>query len=116
MRCRAAERNRVWSCDFLAECTDDGWQLKIQAVVEALPREYLSLEAVRSLMSRDVMLALQYLVVMRGVPQCLRRDNGPVFAAEDIQHWLNRAEFNTRYSKRGSPWEKGDVEWFDGKL
>ena len=53
---------------------------------------------------------------MRGAPQHLRSDNGPEFVAHEIQRWLKRAAVNTLYIKKGSPWENGYVESFNGKL
>jgi transposase InsO family protein len=41
---------------------------------------------------------LQYLFAVRGTPQHIRSDNGPEFVA------------------KGSPWENGYVESFNGKL
>ncbi len=62
------------------------------------------------------MLTLQYLFSVRGAPEHLRSDNGPEFVAHDIQRWLKRSEVNTLYINKGSPWENGYVESFNGKL
>ena len=63
-----------------------------------------------------MILTLQYLFAVRGAPQHLRSDNGPEFVAHEIQRWLKRAAVNTLYIKKGSPWENGYVESFNGKL
>ena len=116
VRYRAIGRNHVWSYDFLAERTEDGRQVKIPAVLDEITRECLAIEAARSITSRDVMLTLQYLFAVRGAPQHLRSDNGPEFVAQDIQRWLKRAEVNTLYIHKGSPWKNGYVKSFNGKL
>ena len=116
VRYRATGRNHVWSYDFLAERTEDGRQLKILAVLDEFTRECLATEVARSFTSRDVMLTLQYLFAVRGAPEHLRSDNGPEFVAHDIQRWLKRAAVNTLYINKGSPWENGYVESFNGKL
>ena len=116
VRYRATGRNHVWSYDFLAERTEDGRQLKILAVLDEFTRECLATEVARSFTSRDVVLTLQYLFAVRGAPQHLRSDNGPKFVAQYIQRWLKRAEVNTLYINKGSPWENGYVESFNGKL
>ena len=116
VRHRATGRNHVWSYDFLTERTEDGRQLKILAVLDEFTRECLAIEVARSFTSRDVMLTLQYLFSVRGAPEHLRSDNGPEFVAHDIQRWLKRSEVNTLYINKGSPWENGYVESFNGKL
>ena len=116
VRYRASGRNHVWSYDFLTERTEDGRRLKILAVLDEFTRECLAVEVARSFTSRDVMLTLQYLFAVRGAPQHLRSDNGPEFVAEDVQRWLERAAVRTLYIKKGSPWENGYVESFNGKL
>ena len=116
VRYRATGRNHVWSYDFLTERTEDGRQLKILAVLDKFTRECLATEVARSFTSRDVILTLQYLFAVRGAPQHLRSDNGPEFVAQGIQRWLKRAEVNTLYINKGSPWENGYVESFNGKL
>ena len=43
-------------------------------------------------------------------------DNGPEFTAKAIRRWLNNVEVNTLFIERGSPWENGYIESFNGKL
>ena len=95
---------------------EDGRQVKISAVLDEFTRECLAIEVARFITSRDVMLTLQYLFAVRGAPQHLRSDNGREFVAQDTQRWLKRSEVNTLYINKGSPWENGYVESFNGKL
>ncbi len=62
------------------------------------------------------MLTLQYLFAVRGAPEHLRSDNGPEFIARQLQRWLDQAAVRTLYIQKGSPWENGYVESFNGKL
>jgi len=116
VRHRATGRNHVWSYDFLTERTEDGRQLRLLAVLDEFTRECLTLEVARSFRSNDVILTLQYLFAVRGAAGHLRSDNGPEFVAHEIQHWLKRAAVNTLYINKGSPWENGYVESFNGNL
>ena len=116
VRHRATARNHVWSYDFLTERTEDGRQLRLLVVLDEFTRECLTIETARSFTSHDVILTLEYLFAVRGAPQHLRSDNGPEFVAHEIQRWLKRAAVNTLYIKKGSPWENGYVESFNGKL
>jgi putative transposase len=51
-----------------------------------------------------------------GIPEHLRSDNGPEFTAKAIRAWLNRLGVKTLFIERGSPWENGYIESFNGKL
>ena len=116
VRHRAKRPNHVWSYDFLADRTEDGRQLKLLAVIDEYTRECLAIEVGRTFTSRDVKLTLQYLFAIRGAPEHVRSDNGPEFIAQEIRHWLDRASVDTLYIQKGSPWENGYVESFNGKL
>jgi transposase InsO family protein len=70
----------------------------------------------RSFTSEDVIGLLQYLFAVRGAPEYLRSDNGPEFVAQRVQRWLGQAGVGTLFIEKGSPWENGYVESFNGKL
>jgi putative transposase len=53
---------------------------------------------------------------MRGVPKCVRSDNGPEFVAHAIRRWLKQVDVETLYIKPGSPWENGYAESFHSRL
>ena len=116
VRYKAKRPNHVWSYDFLADRTEDGRQLKLLAVINEFTRECLAIEVGRTFTSRDVKLTLRYLFAIRGAPEHVRSDNGPEFIAKDIRLWLDRAAADTLYIVKGSPWESGYVESFNGKL
>ncbi len=112
-----AERpNHVWSYDFVADRTEDGRQLKLLVVIDEYTRECLAIEVGRSFTSDDVVNTLQYLFAVRGTPQHIRSDNGPEFVARRVCRWLSQAGVRTLFIAKGSPWENGYVESFNGKL
>jgi transposase InsO family protein len=55
-------------------------------------------------------------MLVRGVPEHIRSDNGPEMTARIVQSWLAGAGAKTLYIEPGSPWEKGYCESFNGKL
>ena len=85
--------NHVWSYDFVADRTFDGRPLKILTVLDEYSRECLAIEVERSLQSIDVLDRLADLFVERGLPEYIRSDNGPEFAAVQIRTWLNVLEW-----------------------
>ena len=46
-------------------------------------------------------------MVLRGVPDHIRSDNGPEFTARAVREWLGRVGARTLYIEPGSPWENG---------
>jgi len=116
VRYKAKHPNHVWSYDFLTDRTEDGRQLKLLAVIDEYTRECLAIEVGRTFTSQDVKLTLQYLFAIRGAPEHVRSDNGPEFVAKEIRQWLDRAAVDTLYIAKGSPWENGYVESFNGRL
>jgi len=96
--------------------TEDGRQLKLLAVIDEYTRECLALEVGRCFTAHDVIGILQYLFAVRGTPEHLRSDNGPEFVARSVRRWLGQADVTTLFIAKGSPWENGYVESFNGKL
>ena len=68
------------------------------------------------LVERKVISALADVMVMKGVPEHLRSDNGPEFVAKDLRKWLAATGAKTLYIEPGSPWENGYCESFNSKL
>ena len=116
VRHRAEHKNHVWSYDFLSERTERGRQLRLLAVIDEYTRECLAIEVARSFTSQDVIGVLQYLFAVRGAPKHIRSDNGPEFVSKAVCRWLDRADVKTLFIAKGSPWENGYVESFNGKL
>jgi len=116
VRRRAERKDHVWSYDFLTDRTEDGRRLKLFAVIDEYTRECLAIEVARSFTSQDVVGVLRYLFAVRGTPQHIRSDNGPEFVARTICRWLQQANVKTLFIAKGSPWENGYIESFNGKL
>ncbi len=55
-------------------------------------------------------------MLVRGIPDSLRSDDGPKFVARELRKWLGRLGTGTLYIEPGSPWENGYGESFNGKL
>ncbi|GAF77507.1 unnamed protein product, partial [marine sediment metagenome] len=116
VRLRPAERNHVWSYDFLLTRTGDGRPLRLLTVIDEFTRECLAIDVARRITSDDVLGRLTQLFSERGAPQYLRSDNGPEFTARAVRDWLSRVGVQTLYIAPGSPWENGYIESFNGRL
>ena len=89
-RRRALHKDHVWCWDFVFDRTTSGSALKWLSIVDECTRECLALKVDRSITSEDVIDTLAELFAMRGVPKCIRSDNGPEFMARAIQRWMSR--------------------------
>ena len=116
IRHRAAHKDHVWSYDFLQDRTEDGRRFRLLAVIDEYTRECLALEVGWHFPATEVIKVLQYLFAVRGTPKHIRSDNGPEFVSKAVQKWLRQASVGPLYIAKGSPWENGYVESFNGKL
>ena len=55
-------------------------------------------------------------MLTRGVPDHIRSDKGPEFAARAVREWLGSVGARTLYIEPGSPWENGYIESTGGKV
>jgi transposase InsO family protein len=116
VRLRPKQKDHVWSYDFVMARTADGRAFRILTILDEFTRECLAMLVNRHITSRDVIDQLFQLFVLRGIPEHIRSDNGPEFTAREIRRWLARIGVKTLFIERGSPWENGYIESFNGKL
>jgi transposase InsO family protein len=106
----------VWSYDFVQAMTHDGRALRILVVIDEYTRECLALRVERRLGSLQGIETLADVMLVRGIPEHIRSDNGPEFIATELRKWLSKLGTKTLYIEPGSPWENGYCESFNGKL
>ena len=85
-------------------------------LIDERTRESLLVRPERRWSSAKVIEALADVMVMKGVPEHIRSDNGPEFVAKDLRKWLADTGAKTLYIEPGSPWENGYCESFNSKL
>ena len=116
IRLRPEYRNHVWSYDFVADRTHDGQPYKILNIIDERTRECLATYTARRIRSQDVILILADLFLKHGCPEHIRSDNGPEFIAKKLKKWLKDLQVKPLYIEKGSPWENGYCESFNGKM
>ncbi|MGA7645367.1 MAG: IS3 family transposase [Terriglobales bacterium] len=116
VRLRPERANHMWSYDFVKAMTHDGRALRILVVIDEYTRECLALRVARRLGSLQVIDTLADVMLVRGIPEHIRSDNGPEFIAGELRKWLGKLGTKTLYIEPGSPWENGYCESFNGKL
>jgi hypothetical protein len=116
LRRRAEAKDDVWCWDFVFDRTTNGSPLKWLSIVDEFTRECLVLKVDRGITSEAVIDWLAELFAIRGVPRCIRSDNGPEFIAHAIRRWLGQVGVETLYIEPGSPWQNGYAESFHSRL
>ena len=116
IRLRPEYKDHVWSYDFVIARTADGRAFRILNIIDEYTRECLAILVKRQIKAQDVIDQLFELFVFRGLPEHIRSDNGPEFAAKAVRRWLNRLGVKALFIEPGSPWENGYIESFNGKL
>jgi len=116
IRLRPEYKDHVWSYDFMIDRTADGRAFKILNIIDEYTRECLDILVDRKIRNQDVIDRLFHLFIFRGIPEHIRSDNGPEFTAKAVRRWLNHLGVKTLFIERGSPWENGYIESFNGKL
>ena len=116
VRLSPERRNHVWAYNFVHIGTRDGRSVRLLTVIDEYTRECLAIRAGRSIRSSDVIETLARLMMVKGVPEHIRSDNGPEFTARAVREWLANVGAKTLYIEPVSPWENGYVESFNGKL
>ena len=71
-------------------------------LIDEFTRECLAIDVARRLTSEGVLERLSDLFVRRGVPDYIRSDNGPEFAAFKVREWLGRGGVKTLFIELGS--------------
>ena len=116
IRLRPERPNHVWSYDFVTTWTHDGRPVRLLCLIYEYTREALAIRVERSIGAQVVIETLADVMLMRGVPDHIRSDNGPEFTAKALRAWLATVGARTLYIEPGSPWENGYCESFNGRL
>jgi len=116
VRLRPEHKNHVWSYDFVATRTHDGRSLRLLTLIDEYTRECLAIRVARRQNSVTVIETLSDVMLMRGVPDHIRSDNGAEMTAKLVRDWLTSVGAKTLYIEPGSPWENGYCESFNGRL
>jgi transposase InsO family protein len=109
VRLISLRRNHVWSYDFVMVRTADGRPVRILVIIDEHTRECLKMVVARRLNTKDVLEALWDLFLLRGLPEHIRSDNGPEFAAKTFREWLGNAGVRTLFIEPGRPWSRAGM-------
>jgi len=106
IRLRPERRNHVWSYDFVEAQTHDGRKVRLMTLIDEFTRECLAIRVARRINSLGVIETMADVMLMRGVPEHIRSDNGPEMTAKVVRNWLAQVGSKTLYIEPGSPWDR----------
>jgi putative transposase len=89
MRLRATHPNHVWSYDFVLIRDAYGGKIWMLAMIDEFSRKCLTIHCARRIGSGQVIEQLANAMIMHGIPEYIRSDNGPEFIAKDLRCWLS---------------------------
>lgn len=88
--------NVSWSVDFVSDGLCDGRKLRCLTIVDDYSRECPAIEVDTSLTGRRVVMVLERLAELRGLPQSITVDHGPEFEGQVLDEWAYRGALNPR--------------------
>lgn len=116
LRLRPEHRNHVWSYDFVLIRDINGRKIRMLTMIDEYSRTCLVVHCARRIGADEVIEQLANAMIVHGMPEHIRSDNGPEFIANRLRGWLAHVGVKTAYIEPGSPWENGYCESFNGTL
>ena len=105
-----------WSMDFVRDTLIDGRPFRVWTVVDDATRECPMLLVERSLTGVRIAEALEWLQLIRGLPNVLVCDNGPEFVSQALDQWASGRGVALDFIRPGHPVENCFIESFNGRL
>jgi putative transposase len=108
--------NQRWSMDFLSDQFTDGRRFRVFAVVDDFTRENICLIVDTSISGHRVVRELDFVIAIRGKPNCCVSDNGTEFTSMAILRWAKDTGVEWHYIAPGKPTQNAFIESFNDKL
>lgn len=102
--------------DFIADRFEDGKRFRVLTVLDMFTREALAIVPGISLTGEKVVLCLDRVRRMRGVPKSIQVDNGSEFYSKAMDAWAYRHGVQLEFIRPGRPTDNGHIESFNGRL
>lgn len=105
--------NQCWSMDFMHDQLADGRSFRLLNIIDDYNREVLGIEIDLSLPAERVVRTLEQIIEWRGVPNCLRSDNGPEYIGGVMTAWAQKRGIQLNYIQPGNPQQNAYIERFN---
>lgn len=94
----------------------NGRNIRMLTMIDEYSRTCLVVHCARRIGADEVIEQLANAMIVHGMPEHIRSDNGPEFIANRLCDRLAHVGVKTAYIEPGSPWENGYCESFNGTL
>lgn len=108
--------NHVWAVDFLFDALTNGRRIKIMTVEDLFSRLSPGIDVRFSIPAKAVIGVLEECIQVYGIPRIIRTDQGPEFRSLTFQKFIQKYGIRHEFTEKGSPWQNGNLESFNGKL
>lgn len=114
MRLSANYPHHVWSYDFVKIGDTYGGKIRMFTMIHEYTKRYLTIHCTRRIGTVQVNEQLVNTIILHGILEYIRSDNGPEFIDKELRTWLSTVGVKTDYITLGSPWEDGFCESYNG--
>jgi len=108
--------NQVWSMDFVSDRLEHGRRLKCLTIVDDFSKEAIDIVVDHGISGLYVTRVLDRAGRFRGLPLCIRTDQGPEFTGKALDKWAYENRLELRMIEAGKPTQNAYVESFNGKF
>ena len=105
--------NEEWAIDFMSDALFDGRKIRTLNVIDHFNRKCLGIKIGFNMPARIVILAMEQIIEMHGIPKRIRTDNGPEFRSKLFQKWLNKHGIAWSRIQKGKPQQNAIIERFN---
>ncbi len=102
--------------DFVSDCLEHGRRLRCLTIVDDFSRNAVDLVVDHGISGLYVTRVLDRAAKFRGLPRCIRTDQGPEFTGKALDQWAYEHGVELRLIEAGKPTQNAYVESFNGKF
>ena len=102
--------------DFVHDELHSGRKIRCLTLVDKLSRECLKIQVDYQLRAQQVVEALDFVKIERGVPEVICVDNGSEFTSKLLDQWAHFQGVKLHFIRPGKPTENGHIESFNGRF
>jgi putative transposase len=108
--------NESWSMDFVTDSLFNGSRFRALTLVDNFSRQCLAIEVGQHIKGEDVVRMLNGILLLQGIPNSIRLDNGPEFISKELDRWAYEHNVILDYSRPGKPIDNALAESFNGSF
>lgn len=108
--------NHIWAIDFIFDALSNGRLIKCMPMEDLFSRFSLYIDVQFNISSKRLIFVMEECFHMHGMPRIIRTDQGPEFRSLAFQKFVQKYGIRHEFTEKGSPWQNGDLESFNGKF